>query len=176
MSSRLIQVLLALSLLLNCFVLAGFVYRSWIAPPPFPHSAGGPPPPPPGPNRWTNPLEAFANDLKLDDATKKELQPIFEQYNTARRERYREIGKLRETMSTELLKQQFDMARLDTLVDQMTDLRAEQQKQNMRAFEEIAAKLKPEQKAELHKMLAERYGGSWRPGGPGAPRGPRPTQ
>ena len=30
---RLIQVLLALSLLLNTFVLAGFVYRSWIAPP-----------------------------------------------------------------------------------------------------------------------------------------------
>ncbi|MEA2853200.1 MAG: hypothetical protein QOE02_3219, partial [Rhodospirillaceae bacterium] len=33
MSSRLIQVLLALSLLLNTFVLAGFVYRSWIEPP-----------------------------------------------------------------------------------------------------------------------------------------------
>jgi Spy/CpxP family protein refolding chaperone len=171
MSSRLTQVLLALSLLLNCFVLAGFVYRSWLAPPP--HVAGGPPTPPPGPNRWTNPLEALANDLKLDEATKKQLQPIFEQYNTARRERYREIGKLREAMSAELQKAQYDMARLDTLVDQMTDLRAEQQKQNMRAFEEIAGKLKPEQKAELHKMLAERYGGSWRPGGQ---RGPRPTQ
>jgi len=35
MSSRLIQVLLALSLLLNTFVLVGFVYRSWIVPPPF---------------------------------------------------------------------------------------------------------------------------------------------
>ena len=35
MSSRLMQVLLALSLLLNTFVLVGFVYRSWIAPPPF---------------------------------------------------------------------------------------------------------------------------------------------
>ena len=33
MSSRLTQLLLALSLLLNCFALAGFVYRSWIAPP-----------------------------------------------------------------------------------------------------------------------------------------------
>ena len=35
MSSRLMQVLLALSLLLNTFVLAGFVYRSWIEPPAF---------------------------------------------------------------------------------------------------------------------------------------------
>ena len=35
MSPRLIQLLLGLSLLLNCFVLAGFVYRSWIAPPVF---------------------------------------------------------------------------------------------------------------------------------------------
>jgi Spy/CpxP family protein refolding chaperone len=171
MSSRLTQVLLALSLLLNCFVLAGFVYRSWLAPPQPPERADAQRPP--GPNRWTNPLEALANDLKLDEATKKQLQPIFDQYNAARRERYRDIGKLREAMSAELQKPQYDMAKLDALVDQMTDQRAEQQKQNMRAFEEIAAKLKPEQKAELHKMLAERYGGSWRPGGQ---RGPRPTQ
>lgn len=175
MSPRLTQLLLALSLLLNCFVLAGFVYRSWVAPPPL-YGSDGRPPPPPGPNRWTNPLEAFANDLKLDDSTRKELQPIFEHYNTARRERFRDIGKLREAMSAELQKPQFDMARLDALIDQMTDMRTEQQKQNMRAFEEIAAKLKPEQKAELHKMLAERYGGSWRPGGPGGQRSPRPTQ
>jgi Spy/CpxP family protein refolding chaperone len=172
MSSRLTQLLLALSLLLNCFVLAGFVYRSWLAPPPM-HGADGRPPPPPGPNRWTNPLEALANDLKLDDRTKKELQPIFEEYNTARRDRYREIGKLREAMSKELQKPELDMARLDALIDQTTVLRVEQQKQNMRAFEEIGAKLEPEQKAALHKMLADRYGGSWRPGGQ---RGPRPTQ
>ena len=42
MGGRLIQLLLAMSLLLNTFVLAGFVYRSWIAPP-FDHAM--PPPP-----------------------------------------------------------------------------------------------------------------------------------
>ncbi|HSI01106.1 MAG TPA: periplasmic heavy metal sensor [Reyranella sp.] len=175
MSSRLTQLLLALSLLLNCFALAGFVYRSWIAPP---HMLGqaGRPPPPPGPNRWTNPLEALAFDLKLDDGATKELQPIFEQYGTLRRDRSRDIGKLREAMSAELQKPQFDMAKLDTLVDQMSVLRAEQQKQNLRAIEQMAAKLKPDHQAELHKILAERYGGSWRSGGTGGPRGPRPPQ
>ena len=53
MSSRLTQVLLALSLLLNCFVLAGFVWRTWIEPPAL-HRAGGPPPGP----RGMSPLEA----------------------------------------------------------------------------------------------------------------------
>jgi Spy/CpxP family protein refolding chaperone len=176
MSSRLTQLLLALSLLLNCFVLAGFVYRSWIDPPPM-HRPGGWSPPAPGqPNRWTNPLEALAFDLKLDDSMKKELQPIFDQYGALRRDRFREIGKLRETMSAELQKAQLDTAKLDALVDQMSVLRAEQQKENLRAIGQISAKLKPEQQAELHKILAERYGGGWRPGGPGNPRGPRPPQ
>ena len=53
MSSRLIQLLLALSLLLNTFVLVGFVYRSWIEPPAFERHAPPPPPPPVSdPARW----------------------------------------------------------------------------------------------------------------------------
>jgi Spy/CpxP family protein refolding chaperone len=163
MSSRLTQVLLALSLLLNCFVLAGFVYRTWIEPPPLPPRAGGPPPG--QPNRWTNPLEALTQDLKLDDGQKKELQAIVEQYGNQRRERFRDIGKIREGMSAELQKPTFDMAKIDALVDQMSALRNDQQKQNLRAIAEMAGKLRPEQQAELHKILAERYGGGWRPPG-----------
>jgi Spy/CpxP family protein refolding chaperone len=173
MSSRLTQVLLALSLLLNCFVLAGFVYRSWIEPPQVASRPGGPPPPG-QPNRWTNPLEALMHDLKLDDSQKKDLQAVIEQYGNLRRERSRDIGKLREGMSAELQKPAFDMAKIDALVDQMTVLRAEQQKQNLRAIAEMAAKLRPEQQAELHKILAERYGGGWRQGGPGGQRPPPP--
>jgi Spy/CpxP family protein refolding chaperone len=175
MSPRLTQVLLALSLLLNCFVLAGFLYRSWVEPPRIPGRPGGPPSQGQGPNRWTNPLEALANDLKLDESTKMEIQPILEKYAALRRERYRDIGKQRESMSTELQKSQFDMAKLDALVDQMGVMRAEQQKQNLRAIEELAAKLNPEKQAELHKILAEWYGG-WRSGGPGGSRPGRPTQ
>jgi hypothetical protein len=59
------------------------------------------------PTGWTNPLEALAHDLKLDESATKELQPIFDQYGALRRDRSRDIGKLREAMSAELQKPQF---------------------------------------------------------------------
>jgi Spy/CpxP family protein refolding chaperone len=169
MSLRITQVLLGLSLLLNAFVLAGFVFHSWFEPPPPPRVAGGPPTGP----RGGNPLEALANDLKLDDSQKKELQPLFDQYVSSRRERFRDIVKVRESMIAELQKPAFDMAKIDGLVDQITAVRADLQKQNLRAIEQMATKLRPEQRAELHKILAERYG---RPPPGGGPRPPRPSQ
>jgi Spy/CpxP family protein refolding chaperone len=177
MSSRLTQVLLALSLLLNCFVLAGFVYRSWIEPPHWQGRMGGPPPGQPG-SRPASPMEALSQDLKLDDTQKQALKSLFEQYATARRDRFREIGKVREAMSAELQKPEFDMPKIEALVEQMTKLRAEQQKENLRSISQLSPHLRPEQQAELHKILAERYGGGWggRPGGPGGPRPPRPPQ
>jgi Spy/CpxP family protein refolding chaperone len=168
-SLRITQVLLGLSLLLNAFVLAGFVFHSWFEPP-HPRFAGGPPPP--GQQRWGNPLEALAGDLKLEDSQKKELQPLFDAYTNSRRERFQDIGKVREEMTAELKKSPFDMAKIDSLVDQMMALRVDLQKQNLRAIDQLASKLKPEQRDELHKILAERYG---RPG-PGGPRGPRPPR
>jgi Spy/CpxP family protein refolding chaperone len=150
MSSRLTQVLLALSLLLNCFVLAGFVYRTWIEPPPV-HRPGGLP-------RGMSPLEALAEDLGLDNAQRQELRAVFDHYADGRRERFREIQKIRDAMVTELEKPDFDMAKIDPLIEQMTSLRGEAQKQNMRAIAELASKLKPEQRAKLHKILADRYG------------------
>ena len=173
-SLRVTQVLLGLSLLLNVFVLAGFVFHSWYEPPR--RHFGGPPAPGEG-NRWGNPLEALVQDLKLDEEQKKDVQPVVEQYAKTRRDRWRDIGKIREAMSAELQKPAFDMAKIDALVDRMTVMRAEQQKENLRAIEQMAAKLKPDKQAELHKMLGERYGGQgWRGGGSGGPRGPRPPQ
>jgi len=171
-SLRITQVLLGLSLLLNAFVLAGFVFHSWFEPP-RPRFAGGPPPS--GQQRWGNPVEALAHDLKMDDGQLKELQPLFDQYSNSRRDRFRDIVKLREEMTAELEKSPFDMAKIDSLVDQVTALRADLQKENLRAIDQLAAKLKPEQRAELHKILAERYG---RPGagGPGGPRPGRPQR
>src|SRR5882757_8253920 len=100
MSLRLTQVLLALSLLLNCFVLAGFVWRSWIEPPA--HRVGGPPPGPGG--RSWSPLEALAQDLKLDEHQRQELRPVFDSYAEGRRERFREIQKVRDATVAELQK------------------------------------------------------------------------
>jgi Spy/CpxP family protein refolding chaperone len=166
MSLRLTQVLLALSLLLNCFALAGFVYRTWIEPPHLqrPGGSGG---------RGMSPLEALAQDLKLEDSQRQELRPVFEHYADARRDRFREIQKVRDAMVAELQKPDFDMAKIDPLIEQMTHLRGEAQKQNMRAIAEMASKLKPEQRDKLHKILADRYGNPpWAAGGnrpPGRP-------
>jgi Spy/CpxP family protein refolding chaperone len=169
MSARLTQVLLALSLLLNCFVLAGFVYRSWIEPPHQQRPAG-----PPGP-RGMSPLEALAQDLQLDSSQRQELRSVFDHYADARRERFREIQKVRDAMVTELQKPEFDMAKIDPLIDQITELRRDAQKQNMRSIAELASKLKPEQRAKLHKILADRYGNPpWAGNRPPPP--PRPSQ
>jgi len=166
MSARLTQVLLALSLLLNCFVLAGFVWRSWIEPPPI-QRTGGPTP------RGMSPLEALAQDLELDGSQRQELRPLFERYADARRDRFRDIQKLRDAMVIELQKPEFDMARIDPLIDQITQLRSEAQKQNMRSIAELASKLKPAQRDKLHKILADRYGN---PPWAGARQQPRPTR
>src|SRR5277367_2422690 len=151
MSSRLIQVLLALSLLLNTFVLMGFVYRSWIEPPALER---GPPPPPPG--QRPSPLETMAHELNLDDGQRQALRTVFEQYSTTRRERLREIQKVREQIAAEYKHPTTDMARVDTLIDQLTKLRAEQQKEYLGSLNQLAEKLKPEQRDHLHQILAER--------------------
>ena len=120
MSARLTQVLLALSLLLNCFVLAGFVWRSWIEPPALQRPAG----PPPGP-RGMSPLEALAQDLELDGNQRQELRSVFDHYADARRDRFREIQKVRDATVAELQKPQFDSSKLDPLIEEISRLRGQ---------------------------------------------------
>ena len=171
MSLRITQVLLGLSLLLNCFVLAGFVYRSWIAPPEAAHA----PPLPPGSR--PSPLEMLSQELKLDDGQRTALKGVFETYVAKRRDRFREMQKVRERMVAELKKPTLDMAKVDPLVEQMSGLRVEQQKENLRAIAQLEPQLRADQREQLHKILGERYGGGGfgppRPGGPGGPG--RPT-
>jgi Spy/CpxP family protein refolding chaperone len=174
MSSRLIQVLLALSLLLNTFVLAGFVYRSWIEPPAFERHL---PPPPPG--QRPSPLETMAHDLNLDDGQRQALRTVFEQYSTTRRERQRDVQKVREQIAAEYKHPTVDMTRVDTLIDQLTKLRAEQQKEYLGSLNQLAAQLKPEQRDRMHQILAERLAMPFgqRPPGSGSGPGPgRPPQ
>ena len=179
MNSRLVQWLLGLSLLLNCFVLAGFVYRSWIAPPAY-EGRGAFPPPPGG--RPGGPLEMMATDLKLDDSQRKALQDVFEKNNAARRAHLHEIQEAREQTSDELKKQPVDLAKVDALVEKVARLRGEQQKANLHGILELDAHLTPQQRDRMHQMLAERYLGFLGPlrqGGPGGPGGPgarRPPQ
>jgi Spy/CpxP family protein refolding chaperone len=170
MSSRLMQVLLALSLLLNTFVLAGFVYRSWIEPPAFERPA--PPPPPPG--QRPSPLETMAHDLNLDDGQRQALRAVFDQYSTTRRERLREIQKVREQIAAEYKHPTVDMVRIDSLIDQLTKLRAEQQKEYLGSLNQLAAQLKPEQRDRMHQILAERLAMPFGQRPPGSGPGPGP--
>src|SRR6267154_3856905 len=170
MSSRLIQVLLALSLLLNTFVLAGFVYRSWIEPPAFDRHL--PPPPPPG--QRPSPLETMAHDLSLDDGQRQALRTVFEQYSTTRRERQREIQKVREQIAAEYKHPAVDMTRVDALIDQLTKLRAESQKEYLGSLNQLVVQLKPEQRDRMHQILAERLAAPFVPRPPGSGSGPGP--
>lgn len=171
MPSRLVQILLGLSLLLNCFVLAGFVYRSWIAPPAF-EAHFPPPPPPPGPR--PSPVEALIRDLDLDDSQRSALRDVLDRYSMARRERLREIQKVREQTAAEFRRPQLDMTRIDGLVDQMTRLRADLWKENLHAVAQLEPQLRPDQRERLQVLLVERFAGAppprpAAPGGPGAP-------
>ena len=170
MSSRLLQVLLALSLLLNTFVLMGFVYRSWIAPPQFER----PTPPPPG--QRPSALETVTHDLNLDDSQRQALRGVFDQYATTRRERLREIQKLRDQLSAEYKRPTIDMARVDTLIDQLTKLRADMQKETLRSFTQLETQLKPEQRERMHQILAERLAAPFTPRQPGGGTGSGPAR
>jgi Spy/CpxP family protein refolding chaperone len=178
MSPRLLQALLALSLLLNAFVMVGFIYRSWIEPPPLERAA----PPPQG--QRPSALETVTRDLNLDDRQHQALRGVFDQYALMRRDRQREIQKLRELIAAEYKRPTIDMARVEVLIDQLTGLRAQQQKETLRSFAQLESQLKPEQRDRLHQILAERlavpyYGrppGGGPPGqAPGAGQG-RPPQ
>ena len=175
MGGRLIQLLLALSLLLNAFVLAGFVYRSWISPP-IEHRL----PPPPGQG---GPLELMADDLKLNQDQRKALRDVFEKNQAARRERLRDIQQLREQTGAELRKDPIDWGKVDALVEQVSRLRGEAQKENLRAILDLEPQLTPPQREKLHTILAERFvnpprwSGQRGPGGPDRERRPgRPPQ
>ena len=170
MSSRLIQVLLALSLLLNTFVLMGFVYRSWIEPPPFERHA----PPPPG--QRPSALETMTHDLNLDDGQRQALHGVFDQYAASRRERLREIQKLREQLAAEYKRPAIDMARVDGLIDQLTKLRADMQKETLRSFTQLETQLKPEQRERMHQILAERLAAPPVGRAPGWGAGPGPAR
>lgn len=174
MSSRMMQILLALSLLLNTFVLAGFVYRSWIAPPTFEHR-----PPPPGPR--PTPLELVARELDLDEAQRAKLRGVIDRYATTRRDRQREIQKLRDQVAAEYRRPTIDMARIDPIIEQLARLRIEQQKETLHTFAQFEPQLTSQQRERMHEILAERLAGPPRPPapgpGPGGPGGPgRPPQ
>src|SRR5258708_6211804 len=143
--SRLVQVLLALSLLLNGCFGGGSAYRSWLAALPFEARVPLPPPPP-----RPSVLEVVANDVSLDAGQRQALRGVFDQYSTSRRDRSREIQKLREQIVAEYKRSPIDQPRAGALLDQLASLRVEQQTDTLRSLAEIEAELKPEQRERMH--------------------------
>lgn len=175
MSSRVLQLLLILSLLLNTFVVAGFVYRSWIAPP---QMAGmPPPPPPPGGAPRPGPLEALAHDLDLDEAQRQSLRGLIDQQASVRRNRSQEIGRSRDEIAAELRNPQPDFAKVESLVDKVSRLRGEQVNETLRTMMRLEPRLRPEQRQRMYSLFAERFARPPppppRPAAPGAPRPPQ---
>ena len=180
MNSRLIQTLLALSLLLNTFVLVGFVYRSWIAPPfdmhpPLQRGGPGQPGQPghPGGSRF-NPVETVVRDLELDVEQRQRTKALFDRYASERRERLQEIQRIREQTGAEMGRMPMDMARIDVLIDQVSRLRAEQQKETLRTLLELQPSLRPEQRERLRELLVDRVAPPPPPPGRPPPGGPPP--
>ena len=133
MSSRLIQVLLALSLLLNTFVLVGFVYRSWIEPPAFERH-----------RRRRRPARDRARSRRwrtTSTSTKRSARRcsgVFDQYSIdASRAAARDPEAARADRRRIQASPTVDMARVDALIDQLTKLRAELQKENLRALDQL---------------------------------------
>src|SRR5258705_13394247 len=91
-----------------------------------------------------------------------------------RRDRQREIQKVREQIAAEYKRPTVDMARLDALIDQLTALRAQQQKETFRSFNQLESQLRPEQRERMHQILAERLAAPYytRPAGGGPGQGP----
>ena len=170
---RLFTVALVLSLLLNAFFVAGFVFRGWIAPLPFEQRM---PPAPPPPGQRPSALEIVAGDLNLDSRQRQALRGVFEQHAQLRRERSREMQKVREQIVAEYRRSPLDQARLAPLIDRMGDLRADQQKETVRVLAQMEAQLDPEQRVKMHQILVDRLLSSPWSRQPGAPPPPRPSQ
>ena len=177
MSSRLLQLLLIFSLLLNSFVIAGFVYRGWIAPPAEVGLMPPSPPPPHGPAPRPGPLEVVTRELDLDQGQRDVFRGLIEQHAAKRRERLQEIHRDREQVAAEMRRPQPDLAKVEGLIDRVSELRGELIKENLRTLAAFEPKLRPEQRERMYVIFADRFAGvppaPHRPREPAAPRPPQ---
>jgi Spy/CpxP family protein refolding chaperone len=183
MSSRLLQLLLIFSLLLNSFVIAGFVYRSWIAPPAEAGLIPPPPPPPPPPGGAPaatprpGPLEVITRELGLDEGQREVFRGLIEQHAAKRRERLQEIHRDREQVAAEMRRPQPDLKKVEGLIDRVSELRSELIKENLRTLAAFEPKLRPEQRERMYVIFADRFAGvPQAPQRPREPAAPRPPQ
>ena len=115
-------------------------------------------------------------DLGLDGEQRQRMKDLFDRYANLRRERLQEIQRVREQTGIELARTPVDMARIDGLIDQVSHLRAEQQKETLRTLMELLPSLRPEQRERLQELLVDRVAPPPPPPRPPAGGPPRPPQ
>lgn len=165
MPTRLPWVLFTLSLLLNLFVLTGFVYRTWIAPPRFEHRMG-----PPQGGR-SSLFSSLARDLDFDDKQRAVLKTLVDENASSRQQHFRDMQQLREDFVVEISRAQPDIARIDQLIDRTQALRTEMQKAFSHMLAQLVPHLRADQRERLQAILTERMSFGSRSPHPGSSRG-----
>ncbi len=137
-------ILFGLSLVLNIFFIGGFVYAKHYGPPWAPGHAP-----------WQQRVDAkWAEELRLDDAQQRTFREAFRAMRQRNADRVRELMQVRETLAAELRKEQPDFAAIDPLLERSAALRVDMQRDGIRAAEQIAATLRPEQRAKFREVMA----------------------
>lgn len=159
MRARLPWILFAVSLILNVFVVGGFLYTR--------HVADRPPP--------GGPVWMAARSLELDDAQKE----AFRQLRAEGRRNFEEMREtmrpLRERLTGELAKPAPDFATVDRLIDEISVAETIKQKAMARTVQRFVDTLRPEQRAQFHRAVQEQVSRRFpEPGKPGRSR-PEPS-
>ncbi|TWT05628.1 Spy/CpxP family protein refolding chaperone [Reyranella sp. CPCC 100927] len=137
-------ILFGLSLVLNVFFIGGFVYAKHYGPPWAPGHAP-----------WQQRVDAkWAEELRLDDAQQRTFREAFRAMRQRNADRVRELMQVREKLAAELRKEQPDFAAIDPLLERSAALRVDMQRDGIRAAEQIAATLRPEQRAKFREVMA----------------------
>lgn len=145
-------ILFGLSLVLNIFFVGGFVYARHYGPPWAPGHAP-----------WQQRVDAkWAEELRLDADQQRTFREAFREMRQRNAGRVRELMQVREQLVAELRKDKLDLAAIDPLIERTTVLRSDIQKDGLRAAEQVAATLRPEQRAKFREVMIARTMG---PGG-----------
>ena len=151
-------ILFGLSLVLNIFFVGGFVYAKHFGPP-WAH----------GRAPWQQRVDArWADELRLDPDQQRTFRQAFREMRQRNAPRVRELAQLREQLTTEMEKDKLDFAAIDPLLERISALRLDIQKDGLHAAEQVAATLRPEQRAKFREVMIARTF----PGRPGKRRAP----
>jgi uncharacterized membrane protein len=149
-------ILLGLSVALNVFFIGGFFYARHFGPP-----WGD------GPGHFDRRDDATLADLNLDPGQQRTARQALRDMRQRNFARLRELRQVRERVIVELRKERTDFAVVDPLIDRVTTLRGDIQKDGLRTAEQISATLRPEQREKFREFVIARTlvpGAGGRPG------------